>query len=317
MAKNVKAVYDANPSTTKGVNDLSYVGKSPYGTSNDSAIKYSDELAQLNAEIQLPSTAKVTGLVTALGLKANADLSNVSGTLGKVNGGTGIAGTPTIGKVLAGTNSGDWAIGTYDSPNHTILFGAVGDGNVHVEVAEPLPASPLGGSLLMGFSDNTWNEGDLISSDGNITIDKNDGTIDINVDGSSFVNISGNQTILGIKTFTDGVFFTKTGEANYSDGQTISASDMGSKIITASSIAPVVVLPPTGADFDGYFQIPPINTIIPILFVNFGTGLGSLSIGNNSGFTVGGVANVTIPANSPGRFFWARKTAANTFILYG
>jgi len=42
MAKNIKQVYDANPSTTVSANDLLYLGLSPYGLTNDSAIKYSD-----------------------------------------------------------------------------------------------------------------------------------------------------------------------------------------------------------------------------------------------------------------------------------
>ncbi len=48
MAKNIKQVYDANPSTTALGTDLVYLGKSPYGLSDDSAILVSNLLAAVS-----------------------------------------------------------------------------------------------------------------------------------------------------------------------------------------------------------------------------------------------------------------------------
>lgn len=57
MSKNIDQIYIANPSTTLGNNDLLYTGKSPYGAGNDSAIKYSDLLKQINSNIGVASTS--------------------------------------------------------------------------------------------------------------------------------------------------------------------------------------------------------------------------------------------------------------------
>lgn len=59
MAKNIKQVYDANPSTTLGNNDLLYAGLSPYGVTNDSAIKYSDLFAELKTGLFFSSANTV------------------------------------------------------------------------------------------------------------------------------------------------------------------------------------------------------------------------------------------------------------------
>lgn len=47
----IKQIYDANPSTTLGDNDLLYAGLSPYGLTNDSAIKIADFLSNLTQDI--------------------------------------------------------------------------------------------------------------------------------------------------------------------------------------------------------------------------------------------------------------------------
>lgn len=49
MSENISQIYIANPSTTLGNNDLIYSGKSPYGPTNDSAIKFSNLLSQIQS----------------------------------------------------------------------------------------------------------------------------------------------------------------------------------------------------------------------------------------------------------------------------
>lgn len=61
MAENVKQVYDSNPSTTVADDDLFYVGKSPYAATDDSAIKYSSLLTQLEGTFVKTTGAVVTG----------------------------------------------------------------------------------------------------------------------------------------------------------------------------------------------------------------------------------------------------------------
>lgn len=51
MARNVKQVYDANPSTTLGANTLLYAGNSPYGLTDDTAILYSNFFTQIQGTI--------------------------------------------------------------------------------------------------------------------------------------------------------------------------------------------------------------------------------------------------------------------------
>ena len=51
MSRNIAQVYVTNPSTTLSNNDLLYSGLSPYGVTNDSAIKYSDLFTQVQTNI--------------------------------------------------------------------------------------------------------------------------------------------------------------------------------------------------------------------------------------------------------------------------
>lgn len=60
MARNVAEIYLDNPSTTLGNNDLLYSGKSPYGTTNDSAIKYGDLFTQISSGLGTQATKNIT-----------------------------------------------------------------------------------------------------------------------------------------------------------------------------------------------------------------------------------------------------------------
>lgn len=72
MARNIAEIYLDNPSTTLGNNDLLYSGLSPYETSNDSAIKYSDLLTQLKGQMLPLSGGTLTGnLAFSSGLNIN------------------------------------------------------------------------------------------------------------------------------------------------------------------------------------------------------------------------------------------------------
>lgn len=136
MGRNAKKVYDDNPSTTVGSNDLIYVAKSPYGSSNDSGIKKSDLLIQLNGEVQLPSTAKVTGLDSSLSGKMSTTNPSYSGALtggdasfGQVdvanalnaNGGINLpAYTPT--EIFVSTNGSDINNGQIIQPLRHVVY---------------------------------------------------------------------------------------------------------------------------------------------------------------------------------------------------
>src|SRR5258708_7430571 len=67
MSNNINQVYIANPSTTATDSDLMYLGKSPYGPTNDSAIKKVDLLAQFESDIKnsLGNISLPTGFVSA------------------------------------------------------------------------------------------------------------------------------------------------------------------------------------------------------------------------------------------------------------
>jgi|WetSurMetagenome_2_1015567.scaffolds.fasta_scaffold402650_2 hypothetical protein len=77
-SKNVDQIYISNPSTTLGSNDLLYVGKSPYSTNDDSAIKYDDLKNQLQSNI-LVDASQVNVLFTPSNY--NPTSSNVEGNL--------------------------------------------------------------------------------------------------------------------------------------------------------------------------------------------------------------------------------------------
>ena len=76
MSQNIKQVYDSNPSVTLQENDLLYAGKSPYGVTNDTAIKYSDFVAQLATT----DSSAVAACLVATTANLSADYNN--GTAG-------------------------------------------------------------------------------------------------------------------------------------------------------------------------------------------------------------------------------------------
>ena len=100
MGRNAKEVYDDNPSTTASANDLLYLAKSPYGSGNDSAIKYDDLLTQLGSDIGLASTDQVGGLDTALNDKASLSNNNSFSGQNDYSGDVNLAGNTTVNQIL-------------------------------------------------------------------------------------------------------------------------------------------------------------------------------------------------------------------------
>ena len=52
MSENINQVYTANPATVMSPNDLMYLGRSPYGVTDDFAILWSNILLSIAAQIQ-------------------------------------------------------------------------------------------------------------------------------------------------------------------------------------------------------------------------------------------------------------------------
>lgn len=132
MSRNIEQIYTDNPSTTLSSNDLIYSGKSPYGSTNDSAIKYSDLFTQIQSNIgslninmtgsnpainfEGTSTNSITivsgtsgspgttapPFTFSTGVGGNSTSSNTGGSGGNYtvnagNGGTSVSGTPGTG----------------------------------------------------------------------------------------------------------------------------------------------------------------------------------------------------------------------------
>ena len=67
LGRNLNQVYGANPSSTLNGDDLLYAAKSPYGSANDSGIKYSDLFAQLAGSFVQTSGAVISGDIPIYG----------------------------------------------------------------------------------------------------------------------------------------------------------------------------------------------------------------------------------------------------------
>lgn len=101
LSRNIYQVYQDNPSTSLGNNDLFYIGQTPYSTGDDSAIKYLDLQTQIfnYVESNLPS------FVTSVSGTANR-ITSTGGTTPIID----IAGTyigqssiTTVGTLTSGT----------------------------------------------------------------------------------------------------------------------------------------------------------------------------------------------------------------------
>lgn len=111
---NVDQVYIANPATTNQADDLMYFGRSPYGISDDFAIKYSDFAAQFGAPYTpsaLTRTDDTNVTLTLGGSPTTALLHAASLTLGWAGqlavgrGGTGNSTFTAFSVLCAGTTS--------------------------------------------------------------------------------------------------------------------------------------------------------------------------------------------------------------------
>lgn len=162
MSENVKQVYDANPSTTFGNNDLFYLGKSPYGPTDDSAILGSNLKAQIaplttkgdlytfstvNIRFALGTAGQVlqvnTG--TATGLEWTSTLSNtVQDNITRV--GTIVSGVWNAGTVTA-TTASRTAFSGKTSGDHPVgieFFNSLGASSGYIGIEDSAGAGYLG-----------------------------------------------------------------------------------------------------------------------------------------------------------------------------
>lgn len=93
MSRNIAEIYLDNPSTTLGNNDLLYSGISPYGTNNDSAIKYGDLFTQISSGGQIRSVTNLTSASYTLLSTDYIIAVNFSGTVS-----IGLIASPVIGR---------------------------------------------------------------------------------------------------------------------------------------------------------------------------------------------------------------------------
>ena len=233
MSRNISQVYTDNPSTTLAADDLLYLGLTPYGATDDSAIKWSD----VQDEIISASSA-------------NEVLFNNAGSLDGVstaNNGlllTSAAGVPSIGNaVLADTSFNTVTVGLGDAGVSTnvrcginVLDNASTTGANNVAVGENLLGAlttgprniAIGGDTLLAVT--TGNNNVMIGTD----------IAPVLVGGSNNVGIGGRNTL---KLITSGsnnfAFGVGSGQGNPagSTGLTTGSSNFMAGTNSATSTA--------------------------------------------------------------------------------
>lgn len=106
-------------------------------------------------------------------------------------------------------------------------------------------------------------------------------------------------------------------ESGYSTTTTISASDMHNKTILCGGAGGITLTLPTGTDFNGsFYTSPPVNYALEGITIT-NASLGTVTIANNTGFTIGGMPNPIILAGETRPCKVRKSTSAPAFIIYG
>lgn len=117
MSKNVKQIFDANPAASMAATDLYYLGRSPYGATNDMAILWSNVMASITV-VGTISTGVWNGSVIDLpygGSNANLTASNGGVVWSNATQMQILAGTATQRQMLqsGSTASPTWSTATW------------------------------------------------------------------------------------------------------------------------------------------------------------------------------------------------------------
>lgn len=87
----------------------------------------------------------------------------------------------------------------------------------------------------------------------------------------------------------------------------------GGLVTTAAGTAARTHNLPTGAAMDTFFRNAKVGSTIDFVNVNLGTSLGVVTVVPGTGFTIVGLTTIAITTSAQ---FRARKSAANTWVLY-
>jgi len=150
MAQNIDQIYTVNPSTTVGANDLFYLGISPYGPTDDSAIKWSNLVVSIAAEVAGGSTTEIqynnagaldgdTGFTTDGAGTLSAVALALTNALPVTSGGTGLSST-TANQLL------------YSSATSTVAGLATANNGLLVTSAAGVPS--IGNDILADITVN-------------------------------------------------------------------------------------------------------------------------------------------------------------------
>ncbi len=156
MSKNINQVYIANPATSLQSTDLIYLGRSPYGITDDMACLFSTLLAAIPGATWTEVTAATQAMAANTGYIANR-ATLVTFTLPAAS---------AVGTVLevAGTGAGGFTLAQAagQSINDGILSTTVGVGG---SLSSTHRYNAI--KMVCVVANTTWN---VVSSQGNLTI---------------------------------------------------------------------------------------------------------------------------------------------------
>jgi len=154
MSKNINQVYIANPATSLQSTDLFYLGRSPYGLTDDMACLFSTILAAIPGA----TWNNVTGTSASMAVN-NGYIANNAGLVTLT-----LPVTASVGRTIevAGNGAGGWSIAQNagQSINYGIVSTTVGVGG---SLASTQRYNAV--KLVCVVANTTWN---VVSSQGNL-----------------------------------------------------------------------------------------------------------------------------------------------------
>ena len=244
LPENIDQVYGNNPITSNDPGDLIYIGRSPYGATDDAAILFSDFAAQFGAAYTPAALTETsdTNVILTLGgapttalLQATSITVSWSGLLGLARGGTNANLTAAAGGITYSTAS---ALALSAAGTSGQLFQSAGT-NAPVWTTNTYPSTDSKGDILYASAANTIG-GLAIGSTGNIlTISSGlpawtTATYPATTTVNQILYSSSANVIGGITTANNGVMITgTTGTPSF-----LANSGTAGFVLTANSGAP-------------------------------------------------------------------------------